>query len=113
VVYQRGLAYRGAGARPYRWIRALTTYGVLLPDVETLWARWWSIETIGRAVSCVQYLSALVYDKDDNPVFTPWTRDHGGGPPCLWEEILDSRCKELPNLLASTHSSSAAVDWSI
>ena len=82
---QRGLAYQGMAARPYRWIRALTTHGVVLPDVESLWNEWWMIETIGRAVSIVQYASALMYPDDQNPIFAPWTHDGGGGPPCLWD----------------------------
>jgi len=32
----------------------------------------------------VQYLSCLMYSKAENPVFAPWTREEGGGPPCLW-----------------------------
>jgi hypothetical protein len=82
---QRGLIYSATGARPYRWIRALTTYGVLLPDVHQLWNAWWSIETIGRAVALVQYASCLMYLNNENPVFAAWTREAGGGPPCLWE----------------------------
>ena len=82
---QRGLKYSGSGARPYRWIRALTTYGVLVPDLELLWASWWALGTKGRAVSSVQYISALMYPNEANPVFAPWTRDEGGGPPCLWD----------------------------
>lgn len=82
---QRGLSYRGTGARPYRWITALTTQGVLTPDVEHLWTTWWSIDTIGRAVATVQYISCLMYPVNENPVFAPWTPDSGGGPPCLWE----------------------------
>jgi hypothetical protein len=82
---QRGLAYRGMKARPYRWIQALTTYGVLLPDIDRLWAAWWAVSTLGRAVSSVQYISALMYPNEANPVFAPWTRDEGGGPPVLWE----------------------------
>lgn len=82
---QRGLSYRGANAIPYRWIGALTTYGVLLPDIEPLWTAWWSLGTTGRAVSALQYISALMYPDDANPVFAPWTHDEGGGPPCLWE----------------------------
>lgn len=82
---QRGLAYRGMNARPYRWIRALTTHGVLLPDIDSLWTSWWAVGTIGCAVSSVQYISALMYPNKANPVFAPWTRDEGGGPPCLWE----------------------------
>ena len=49
---QRGLAFQGMMSRPYRWFRALTTYGVLLPDVERLWTEWWSLSTVGRAGRC-------------------------------------------------------------
>jgi hypothetical protein len=82
---QRGLAYKGTGAQPYRWTTALATYGVLLPDVDQLWAAWWSIQTVGRAVATVQYVSCLMYPEHENPVFAPYTPDMGGGPPCLWE----------------------------
>lgn len=57
---QRGLAHRGMSAGPYRWIRALTTHGVLLSDVECVWTSWWALGAIGRAVSAVQYISALI-----------------------------------------------------
>lgn len=81
---QRGLAYAGTKARPSRWIGALTTLGVLLPDIESLWTSWWSLNTTGRAVSTVQYISVLMYRDDQNPVFGSWTREAGGGAPCLW-----------------------------
>lgn len=81
---QRGLAYAGTNARPYLWIRTLTTYGVLLPDIGTLWMAWWDLGTSGRAVAALQYVSALMYPDDANPIFAPWTCDMGGGPPRLW-----------------------------
>lgn len=82
---QERLRFEGYPATPYRWIRALMTYGVIAPDIERLWMDWWSISTSGRAIAAVQYISCLVYPKDLNPVFAPWTRERGGGPPCLWE----------------------------
>lgn len=82
---QKGLAYAGSAVRPYRWITALTTHGVLFPDVALLWDAWWSGATIGRAVAAVQYLSCLMYEEDQNPIFSAWTPDRGGGPPSLWE----------------------------
>lgn len=82
---QRGLTFSGMTSRPYRWIRALTTYGVLLPDIERLWNEWWSTKTVGKAAAAVQYISCLMYSNNENPVFAPWTPDRGGGPPCLWE----------------------------
>ena len=42
---QRGLNYQGTGARPYRWITALTTHGVLLPDINRLFTAWWVNDT--------------------------------------------------------------------
>jgi len=81
---QRGLAFQGPKTEPYGWIGALTTCGVLLPDVERLWTAWWLLDTIGRAVAVVQYISCLMYPENENPVFAPWTPDRGGGPPCLW-----------------------------
>jgi len=82
---QRGLSYKGSNARPYRWVRALTTYGVLRPDAHRLWEAWWSLGTVGRAIAALQYISCLTYSDSENPVFAPWTSDRGGGPPCLWE----------------------------
>jgi hypothetical protein len=82
---QRRLSYQGMGTRPYRWIAALTTHGVLLPDVDRLWTAWWSLSTVGRAIAVVQYISCLMYPNNENPIFAPWTRDAGGGPRCLWE----------------------------
>jgi hypothetical protein len=82
---QRGLAYQGNNARPYTWISAFTTYGVLLPDLGLLWREWWLLTTVGRAIAAVQYLSCLMYPESENPIFAPWTCDGGGGPPCLWE----------------------------
>jgi hypothetical protein len=82
---QRGLSFTGTKARPCRWFGALTTYGVLLPDIEQLWAAWWSLDTVGRAVATAQYVSCLMYSDIENPVFAAWTPDGGGGPPCLWE----------------------------
>ena len=82
---QSGLSYAGMRARPYRWIRALTTHGVIFPDVQAMWTAWWSRSTPGSAIASVQYLSCLIYGDGDDPVLSPWTRDGGGGPPVLWE----------------------------
>jgi hypothetical protein len=81
---QAGLSFTEMHARPYRWVYALTSYGVLHPDLELLWTAWWAVESRGRAVAAVQYISCLAYGEDENPVFAPWTREGGGGPPSLW-----------------------------
>ena len=53
--------------------------------MDPLWTAWWSLETVGRAIAAVQYISCLMYPEYEDPVFAPWTPDSGGGPPCLWE----------------------------
>ena len=82
---QRDLAFTGMGARPYRWFRGLAANGVILPDIPQLWTALWSLGSVGRAIAAVQYAACLLYGETDNPVFTPWTRIGGGGPPSLWE----------------------------
>ena len=82
---QRGLFHSGLGRAVYRWIMAVTTYGVVRPDIAELWTAWWRVDTTGRAVAAVQYASALMYPDDANPIFAAWTRAEGGGPPSLWE----------------------------
>jgi hypothetical protein len=78
---------------PYPCVRVLTTYGVILPDIERLWTAWWSLDTPGRAVAAVQYISCLVYGEQENPVF-------GGWAPCLWEfeGYLYDHCWLAPNV---------------
>jgi hypothetical protein len=82
---QRGLSFTGQGTRPYRWVGAMTTYGVLRPDVHRLWGSWWNCDNVGSSIAAIQYISCLMYPENENPVFAPWTGDRGGGPPCLWE----------------------------
>jgi hypothetical protein len=98
---QRGLSYKGKDARPYGWIGAITTYGVLLPDIEHIWRSWWSVDTIGKAVAALQYVSCLMYPTNENPVFAPWTPEAGGGPACLWEfeGHLYNHCWMEPNIV--------------
>lgn len=75
----------GAATQAHRWLRALTTSGVVLPDLRELWAEWWTIRSAGEAAAAIQYASCLVYDDSENPVFGAWTKTDGGGPPTLWE----------------------------
>jgi len=81
---QTGLSFKGSKSPVYAWFHAVSTYGLLRPDIDTLWSTWWAVETEGRALAAAQYASCLIYDETANPVFDAWTRDHGGGPPCLW-----------------------------
>jgi len=90
-------AFSGMRASPYRWIFSLVSFGVVFADIESLWTEWWQMKTSGHALAAFQYASVLLYEEDKNPVFASWTKDKGGGPPCLWEcgcHIYDAGWRE-------------------
>ena len=94
---QRELSFKGSKADAYAWFHALSTYGLLRGDVDKLWAAWWAADSEGRAVAAAQYASCLIYDETANPAFDAWTRERGGGPPCLWHyrgHVLEGRWRE-------------------
>jgi hypothetical protein len=83
-----GLHFSGqpiSTASPYRWFQAIGTFAVVYPNVERLWSIWWRMETRGHAMGVLQYISTLMYEDSNNPIFDPWTREQGGGPPSLFE----------------------------
>jgi hypothetical protein len=94
---QQTLSFKGSKGAAYGWFHALSTYGLLRADVERLWSAWWSADTVGRALAAAQYASCLIYAETANPVFDAWTREHGGGPPCLWHyrgHVLEGSWRE-------------------
>lgn len=83
---ERSLSFAGMGASPYSWIPAMVNYGMVFPSIKELWKDWWSCSTTGRACGVLQYASVFMYPDAENPIFSPWTPDAGGGSPCLWEK---------------------------
>lgn len=82
---EKELSFSGMRATPYSWINTIGTFGTVYPGVSQLWKEWWIMPTTGRACGVLQYVSALMYPNDKNPIFAPWIRDLGGGAPTLWE----------------------------
>lgn len=76
------LSFSGMRSSPYAWIAALASYCTVFPSLAPLWNQWWQMTTTGQACAALQYLSCLLYENDQNPIFTPWTPDRGGGPLC-------------------------------
>lgn len=72
-----------------RWIRELNSFATICPGWSMLWIKWWSLETKGRAVAALQYISCLMYEERANPIFAPSTPTSGGGPPRLWDDSMD------------------------
>jgi hypothetical protein len=117
---QAGLSFKGSKSPVYAWFHALSTYGLLRPDIQGLWSTWWAVETEGRALAAAQYASCLIYDETANPVFDAWTREHGGGPPCLWhyrghvlEECWLPENLEMLNAVLTPEGVRALLDRSI
>ena len=79
------LSHAGERATAYAWFYRLGAFAGIFPELESLWRAWWRFETLGQAVAALQYVSCLMYQDRDNPIFAPWIREHGGGTPGLWE----------------------------
>lgn len=82
---ERELCFSGMGASPYSWIDSIGSHGMAFTSIGDLWNEWWGCGTLGRACGVLQYASVLIYPDDENPIFTPWTPERGGGAPTLWE----------------------------
>jgi hypothetical protein len=64
----------------YSHLASLGTFSELIPII---WPKLWSQNTIELFPFQLQYITLLLFDKKDNPIFKPWTTNEGGGPPTL------------------------------
>ncbi|MBN1910022.1 MAG: hypothetical protein JW818_09805 [Pirellulales bacterium] len=90
---ERGFIYLGSKTPAYGWMCRFNSLGIVMPRIDLLWESWWTLETPGRAVAAIQYISGLVYPPGHNVLFPAWTPEHGGGePPLLAHDsrIVDS-----------------------
>ncbi|WP_145057929.1 hypothetical protein [Lignipirellula cremea] len=86
------------------WIRRINSLARIV-DLTELWEQWWSLGTPGRAIAAIQYVSALLYFDDENPLFpaelTPvlWSHDsqihHAGWLPANGEFLSQSFTAEF------------------
>lgn len=81
-------------------IRRFNSIGLIEPLIPEIWDAWWKIETAGQSICVLQYASSLIYPRDENPIFEPWTKEKGGGPPYLyeWDAEIYEHCWLQPNL---------------
>ncbi len=66
--------------KTHYWVESFNDFGALSYSFPDLWRMVWSAEQRGHAVALLQYVTSLVYDEDDNPIFAPYTGERGGGP---------------------------------
>lgn len=81
---ERDFSTIAANPHAFDWIMRFNSLGLVIPLTEQIWNSWWSISSCGQAVSALVYLSCLMYESGENPIFKAWTRNKGGGR-YLWE----------------------------
>ena len=82
---EKDLHFKGSGATPYDWATLHATLICLFPVAEAVWKHWWGLPTPAMAICAVQWLSAFLYDEEEDPYFSPWTPSEGGGPPLIFD----------------------------
>ncbi len=80
---ERDFVFERPGAASQAWIWRFNSLGIVAPIIPDLWRSWWAFDGHGQAVSAIKYVSGLIYLRDENPIYLPWTPDEGGGGPCL------------------------------
>ena len=84
---ERGFVYRDSKTPAYAWMFRFNSLGQVVPVIERIWQTWWKLDSPGKAVSAIMYATGLIYlnHEHDNPIFSPWIPDKGGGGPYLAE----------------------------
>lgn len=87
IVQETRLCHNGSSTHNpvYAWFYALSAFSMVFPGIPKLWPNWWTMSHDGHAIAALQYISCLMYDEQDNPIFPPWTPTEGGGAPWLSE----------------------------
>ncbi|HEY9683370.1 MAG TPA: hypothetical protein V6C86_17460 [Oculatellaceae cyanobacterium] len=80
---EQSLQHAGSLNNVYSWFYAITDFATVFPGLSKLWTKWWQLSCDGYAIAVLEYLSCLMYENDCNPIFYPWSKENGGGPPCL------------------------------
>lgn len=56
---------RGFSA-PLSWLPVFNDIGGTAPVMRIIWSRWWSLDSVGKAVCALQYAAYLIYSGEDN-----------------------------------------------
>ena len=84
----RNLRSNASKSACYRWFDDLGSFATIFPGLGYIWLSWWNLDSEGRAIGALQYLSCLMYETGSNPAFAAWTPTRGGGPPTLWSDSM-------------------------
>lgn len=79
IARESSLEVKGRQAT-HDWVGNFNAFGAFTYSFPQLWEEVWAAEQRGHAVAVLQYISALVFDEGDNPIFAEWQRKGGGGP---------------------------------
>ena len=73
------LKFTDSRASSYEWISQFATLTYLFPVSENIWKEWWKLEHEWQAICGLQWWSGLLYERNDSPIFGPYTAERGGG----------------------------------
>lgn len=65
---ERGFVFSRSELNPFAWIRRFNTLGIIMPRIDLVWEAWWALETPGRAVAALEYVSGLMEYQGDHPL---------------------------------------------
>jgi len=85
---QRELDSLRSGSSPYKWIPRFNSFVGFSDELENILNAWGKMDSYGFAISYFQYISCLVFDDSDNPVF-PQHKSHKFTYPPSLDEMED------------------------
>ena len=50
----------------YVWMLRFNSLGFIVPNIGSIWDAWWRLETHGRSIAALQYISDLMYFPGEN-----------------------------------------------
>ena len=86
------------------WIWRLNSLARIMPRIDSIWNTWWTIETVGRALAAIEYISAIIYMPHENPLLSAQDRESSlRVEPCLarhQERVPDLYCHDSGGMAA-------------
>lgn len=93
------------------WVDYLAGYGTVWADFSILLRDWCSVSTIGLAIAAIQYLSLLVYEDAEHPLFQRWADRLGGAAPLPWAGKDVPWLRDNVSALQQMLQGTGARDW--
>ena len=71
----------------YELFQAIVSYGIVAPEIQSLWLPWWELGNPGSALTALLYASCVICPEQENPFFPPSPPNMVSSAPVLWEDV--------------------------